>query len=116
LNPERWITPELQAGTTPLVKLMGGKATRDFTNYRHPALSEADYLGPRAIIEGQHKLVIHEAKQGAAKVELFDLESDPAEKKNLLAEKPDLAAKLQKHLREWQRSVLQSLTGADYRK
>ncbi len=116
LKPEPWIAPELQMGTTPLAKLAGGKATRDFINYRHPPLSDADYLGPRAIIEGRHKLVIHESKQGAAKVELFDLEADPAEKTNVLAEQSGLAEKLQTRLRDWQRSVLQSLTGADYQK
>jgi arylsulfatase A-like enzyme len=115
-NPEPYIAPELQAGTTPLAKLMGGKATRDFTNYRHPAPSDADYVGPRAIIQGRHKLVIHESKQGAAKVEVFDLAADPAEKTNLQAQQPALAEELQTQLREWQRSVLQSLTGADYAK
>lgn len=63
-KPEPWIDPELQKGTTPLVKLMGGKATRDFTNYRRPAV--ADQLATR--------------------------------------------------MREWQQSVLHSLTGADYSK
>jgi arylsulfatase A-like enzyme len=111
-----WIDPELQQGTTPLIKKMDGKATRDFTNYRHPAISDTDYLGPRAIIDGHFKLVIHEEKTGAPKPELFDLEADPAEKTNLLAQQPTVAAKLQTQLREWQQSVLQSLTGADYRK
>ena len=60
IEAEPYIDPELQKGTTPLAKFMGGKATRDFTNYRHPALTDADYLGPRAIIDGRFKLVIHE--------------------------------------------------------
>jgi arylsulfatase A-like enzyme len=37
---EPYIDPELQKGTTPLVKKMGGKATRDFTNFKHPVISE----------------------------------------------------------------------------
>ncbi len=112
---EPYIAPELQLGTTPLAKLAGGKATRDFTNFRHPVVTEADYLGPRAIIDGHFKLVIHEQKKGEPKKELFDLNADPAEKTNLLTEKPDMAEKLQSKLRDWQKSVLQSLTGADYR-
>jgi len=115
-KPEPWIAPELQKGTTPLVKLMGGKATRDFRNFRHPAPTETDYLGPRAIIDGHFKLVLHETKSGAAKCELFDLEADPAEKTNLFDQQTALAEKLQTKLRDWQRSVLHSLTGADYRK
>ena len=112
-----YIDPALQEGTTPLAKLAGGKATRDFRNVRHPGeIIDTDYLGPRAIIDGRFKLVIHEQKQGEAKRELFDLETDPAEKTNLLQQQPETAAKLQTKLRDWQRSVLQSLTGADYRK
>jgi len=114
VRPEPYIDPELQKGTTPLVKLMGGKATRDFSNYRHPALSDADYLGPRAIIDGDFKLVIHEAKQGNPRLELFDLQADPAEKTNLVEREAAIAERLRTQLRDWQRSVLQSLTGADY--
>ncbi|TXT18823.1 MAG: sulfatase, partial [Planctomycetota bacterium] len=113
-KPKPWIDPELQKGTTPLVKLMGGKATRDFTNYRHPAITDDDRLGPRAIIEGQFKLVIHEQKNGNTKRELFDLQTDPAEKTNLIEKTPAVADQLATRLREWQQSVLHSLTGADY--
>ena len=95
---------------------MGGKATRDFTNYRHPAITDDDSLGPRAIIDGRFKLVIHEPKTGNAKHELFDLQADPAEKTNLIQQQPAVAEKLQTRLHEWQQSVLRSLTGADYQK
>jgi arylsulfatase A-like enzyme len=113
---EPWIDPKLQQGTTPLVKLMAGKATRDFTNYRHPSITEDDYLGPRAIIDGSFKLVIHGRRNGGVRRELFDLRTDPAEKTNLLEQQPDTAERLQTELRQWQQSVLHSLSGADYRK
>ncbi len=113
-RPEPWIAPALQEGTTPLVKLMGGKATRDFTNFRSPPLSEDDYQGPRTIILGHRKLVIHEQKNGRVKRELFDLQHDPAEKSDLSQQQPAQADELQARLREWQTSVLHSLTGADY--
>jgi arylsulfatase A-like enzyme len=113
---EPYIDPKLQEGTTPLAKKMGGKATRDFTNFHHPAIADADYLGARAIIDGQHKLVIHEKKEGAATLELFDLSNDPAEKTNLLEQQPELAKDLQAKLRAWQDSTLKSLSGADYTK
>jgi arylsulfatase A-like enzyme len=112
-NPEPWIDPKLQEGTTPLVKLMEGKLTRDFKNYRHPAITDEDYLGPRAIVDGNFKLVIHDEKAGAPQRELFDLEADPSEQANLLEEEPDLAQRLETQLQEWQQSVLRSLTGAD---
>ncbi len=112
-KPQPWIAPELQRGTTPLVKLMGGKATRDFTNFRHPALTDADYLGPRAIIDGHFKLVIHETRDDRGKRELFDLEADPVEKTSLIDHQPALVEKLQAMLHDWQQSVLTSLTGAE---
>ena len=104
----------MQEGTTPLVKLSGGKATRDFLNFHYPAINAADHIGPRSIIEGDHKLVIRE-KKGETSIELFNLKSDPAEKTNLVDQQPELARKLQTDLRHWQDSVLKSLTGADYR-
>jgi arylsulfatase A-like enzyme len=112
---EPYIDPKLQEGTTPLAKLAGGKATRDFTNLRHPAITEADYLGPRAIIDGRYKLVVHEPRNAEPKRELFDLESDPAEKTDLSGKQPAIATRLQTQLRDWQKSVLNSLTGADYK-
>lgn len=113
-SPLPYVDPEQQKGTTPLVKKMNGKATRDFLNYRHPEIIEADYVGPRAIIEGDFKLVIHERKNAEPLHELFNLATDPAEKTNLLNEQPALAAKLQSQLRDWQQSVLKSLRGGDY--
>lgn len=110
-----YIAPELQQGTTPLVKLMAGKATRDFKNSHHPPIAEADYLGPRAIIAGHHKLVIHEQNGGNVKRELFDLAADPAEQTNILDQQEAVADQLEAKLRDWQQSVLDSLTGADYR-
>lgn len=113
-NGEPYIDPELQKGTTPLVKLMGDIATRNFTNQKHPVIGDNDYKGPRAIIDGDMKLVIHEQKNRDAKTELFNLKTDAEEKYNLIAEQPVTARKLGKKLREWQASVLNSLTGADY--
>jgi len=112
-----YIDPEVQKGTTPLVKLAAGKATRDFLNYHHSGgITEADYRGPRAIIDGPFKLVIHESAQGETQHELFDLDSDPAEKTNLIIHRAETGAKLQRQLRDWQTSVLHSLLGHDYRK
>ncbi|MFZ5829428.1 MAG: sulfatase, partial [Planctomycetota bacterium] len=115
-KPEPWIDSEQQRGTTPLVKLMDGIATRNFINFRHPTINDADYNGPRAIIDGDFKLVIHEQKKGEPRRELFDLHADRAEKTNLIERHPALAEGLEAQLHQWQQSVLQSLTGADYRK
>jgi len=111
---EPYIEPELQQGTTPLVKLMRGKATRDFINYRHSSITDADYQGARAIIDGHFKLVVHEHENGRVQRELFDLTADPAETTNLIDLQTALADQLQSRLHDWQQSVLTSLTGADY--
>lgn len=113
-----YIDPTLQEGTTPLAKLSGGKATRDFRNVRHPGeIIEADFLGPRAIIDGRFKLVIHDGRKSqSSRTELFDLEADPGEKTSVAAKQPERVKQLQAKLRAWQESVLKSLTGADYSK
>ena len=109
-----YINPELQKGTTPLAKLgPDGTATRNFQNFHHPDIREEDFAGPRAIVDNRYKLVV-DGERGNSK-ELFDLRRDPAEKNNLIASEPAVAAKLEQQLRAWQQSVLESLTGADYR-
>jgi arylsulfatase A-like enzyme len=109
-----YIDPELQKGTTPLVKLgPDGGATRNFQNLHHPDIQEQDFGGPRAMLDNRFKLVI-DGGTGTGK-ELFDVRSDPAEKKNLIATHAAEARKLEQQLRAWQQSVLESLTGADYR-
>ena len=55
-----------------------------------------------------------EQKDGTLKIELFDLKADPAEKTNLVSQQPEIVNKLQTQLRQWQDSVLKSLTAADY--
>ena len=55
---EPYIDPKLQEGTTPLVKQMAGRFTRDFKNFRHPAITEQDFTGSRAILGNRYKLVI----------------------------------------------------------
>jgi arylsulfatase A-like enzyme len=109
------IDARFQEGTTPLVKIMDGRRTRNFVNFHHPHITEPDYLGPRAILDNRYKLVIQDGENGEPKLELFDLRDDPAEEKNLVSERPEIADNLQRQLREWQQSVLESLTGADYR-
>lgn len=113
-NLEPYLDPELQKGTTPLVKKINGIATRDFQNLRHPEITETDFRGPRSIIEGSLKLIIHDSKDGDVTKELFDLDNDPGETTNLSVENPELVDSLAKSLRAWQDSVLASLRGGDY--
>jgi arylsulfatase A-like enzyme len=109
-----YIDPELQQGTTPLAKLgPDGRATRNFQNLRHPTIREEDFSGPRAVLDNRFKLVVDGAR-GSGR-ELYDVRADPAETRNVIAAHPAEAQRLERHLRAWQQSVLESLTGADYR-
>ena len=110
-----YIDPKLQEGTTPLVKRMGGRLTRNFSNFVHPRITDRDFAGPRAILDNRYKLVIAGQPDGASIRQLFDLRDDPAEKHNLADTQPELVKNLEQQLVDWQRSVLESLTGADYR-
>ena len=101
-----------QEGTTPLVKLMNGKATRTFRNFHHPSITEEDYGGARSIIDDRYKLIISGTKQNER--ELYNLLTDPAEKRNLASTLTDKTEQLSRQLRAWQESVLESLTEADY--
>lgn len=110
-----YIDPELQKGTTPLAKLGAEGATRNFLNFHHPEIQEEDFGGARAILDNRFKLVIHGEAGSKGTKELFDVRADPAEKQNLITSHAAEAEKLERQLRAWQQSVLQSLTGADYR-
>ena len=109
-----YLDPELQKGTTPLVKLgPDGTPTRNFNNYVFSDIRETDFAGSRAIIDDRFKLVVDGTRTSGE--ELFDLRADPAEKNNVIAQHPEVARQFRQQLRTWQQSVLESLTGADYR-
>jgi len=110
-----YIEADLQRGTTPLVKLMGDISTRNFRNFHHPKISQQDYSGSRALIDNRYKFIIRGKRGMPSQKELFDLRADPGEKNNLMTSKPKIATTMQKQLRDWQESVLESLSGADYR-
>ena len=112
---EPWIDPELQRGTTPLVKYMGDIRTRNFSNNHYPKINASDYSGPRVMLGNRYKLVVHDGKADAGPlIELFDLKADPAEETNLAEQDSAIVEQMQAELRTWQHSVLVSLTGADY--
>ena len=50
-----------------------------------------------------------------SELDVLMLRNDPAEEADLIETKPEIAKNLEQKLRDWQQSVLESLTGADYR-
>ncbi|MFW5773745.1 MAG: sulfatase [Tangfeifania sp.] len=114
-NPEPYIDPKLQEGTTPLAKIMAGKYTRTFRNYQYNEISENDFSGERAIMKDKYKLVVEGNSPNEEGYELYDIQNDPGEVENLADAYPELVDEMQAELRKWQESVLNSLTGADYK-
>ncbi len=112
-NPEPYIDPALQRGTTPLVKLMDGEAVRTFYNYKQPEIIEEDYTGPRAVLGNRYKLVL-DGNPASKSVELFDMTTDLGEKTNIADANPEIVADYQQQMRTWQESVLNSVRGGDY--
>ena len=107
-TPGPYIAPELQNGTTPTTKV----DTVVFRNHRHARARTTDFGGAAAILGNRYKAVAPD--DGA--LELYDVQTDPAETKDLATGKPDVVAEMEKGLRAWQRSVEASLSGADYAK
>ena len=110
-----YIAPRLQQGTTPLVKMLGGRYTRNFVNFHHPEIREQDFGGVRVLLGNRFKLIVKSRDGKPDTRELYDVRKDPAEKQNLVKAEPEAVRGLEKKLRAWQQSVLESLTGADYR-
>ncbi|MEC9095708.1 MAG: sulfatase-like hydrolase/transferase [Planctomycetota bacterium] len=111
---EPWIEEKQQIGTTPLVKMMGDIYTRNFVNFKHPEIVPSDYTGNRAMLLQNYKLVIRGDGEKQT-IELFDLPNDVAEQRDIAANYPDIVSSMRKEMKHWQDSVLQSLTGTDYK-
>lgn len=70
------------------------------------------HTGRAALVDNRYKIVTQKVAGG--KFEVFDLESDPRETKDISAEKPDVAARLREALLKWNESVDASFAGKDY--
>ena len=91
---------------------MNGLYTRNFRNLHLKEILEKDYEGPRVILDNRYKLVIGPGENPT--IELFEIRKDPAEKNDLSDTRADVVKNLERQLEDWQKSVLESLIGADY--
>ena len=71
-------------------------------------------VGHAAWMEGPFKLHRLVGKDGTESYQLFNLEKDQAEKKDLAASMPAKVEKMKKGLAAWQHSVINSYRGKDY--
>ena len=97
-------------GTSLAALLRGGKPpTRPRLFWHFPC-----YVGKAtpasAVREGQYKLI--EFFEDGGHVELYDLEADPGEQRNLAASMPDKTAALTGTLRDWQRQTAAAIPRA----
>lgn len=70
------------------------------------------HTGRAAMIDNRYKIVTQEIPKGP--FEIYDLESDPAESRDIAMENPDVAARLKAALLKWNASVEASVAGKDY--
>mgnify|MGYP005848202003 CR=1 FL=1 len=103
-----WLDAEAQRGEIPTSK----RYFIEFENYRHPVARTSGFNGPAAVVDNRYKLVV---PGGGKPLELYDIVADTGEKNNLAAEHPDKVRTMEAALRDWQRQVEVSLTGADYK-
>ena len=84
--------------------------TEDLTSRDKPIAFR--HTGRSAVVDNNYKLLTLEL--GSGKYELYDLENDPKETKDLSAEQPEVTQRLQKVLEGWNQSVDASIAGKDY--
>jgi arylsulfatase A-like enzyme len=96
-------------GESLLPMLLGGTSARA-TPLPFASIIEKPHA---AIISGQFKLCTDLSASGAED-ELYDVQNDPAEGNNLIAEHPQQARSMKARLLQWVRSCRQSYHGEDY--
>lgn len=76
---------------------------------------ENELPGQAAWIDGDYKLYRPAPKQAPAAPMLFNVAADAPEKTNLAEKEPRRVAHMQAQMEAWQKSVVRSLNGGDYR-
>ena len=109
-NLEWYLDKSLLLGNVPTHKEVRTGGIQ-FNNFVDVSALRKDFPGIAAIRDNRFKLV--EAAPG--KFELYDILHDPGEQTDLISEYPDTTQKLIQQLRQWQKEVARSMTGADYK-
>ena len=76
---------------------------------------ETTFPGHAAWLDWPWKLHRIQHDGDSVKYELYNMDSDPMEEKDLLASQPERVKSMAKQLQEWQASVMRSLNGKDYK-
>ncbi len=95
-----------EVGDRSRLRLEAGKITKQYPEDRLP--------GHSAWLDWPWKLHRIENKKGV-KFELYNLAEDPEERKDAASREPERVQAMKGRLEEWQKSVVRSLNGEDYR-
>jgi len=95
-----------EVGDRSRLRLEAGKITKKYPEDSLP--------GHSAWLDWPWKLHRIENKKGV-KFELYNLAEDPEERNNLTGRRPERVKSIKGELEEWQKSVVRSLNGEDYR-
>ena len=95
-----------EVGDKSRLRMDAGKITKQYP--------EDTFPGHSAWLDWPWKLHRIEAKKGV-KFELYNLAEDPKEGNNVAGRHPERLKSMKKELKKWQKSVVRSLNGEDYR-
>lgn len=70
------------------------------------------HTGRAALVDNRYKILTQDVRAG--KFELYDLEADPRESKDISSDQPEVAQRLRQALLAWNDSVSASYVGKDY--
>jgi arylsulfatase A-like enzyme len=84
--------------------------SRELGERKHPLGFR--YQSKRALIDDRYKILTDNLAGG--KFQLFDLQADPKETKDLSTEQPQVAARMRQQLLDWNASMDASFAGKDY--
>jgi hypothetical protein len=70
------------------------------------------YTAKRALVDDRYKLLTDNL--GGGSFQLYDLQTDPNETRDLSTEQPEIAARMRKQLLDWNASMDASFAGKDY--
>ena len=86
-----------------------------FANHKHPEVVPENFKTNAAWTTDRYKLYMPRPKKSGEQIpELYDLVNDSQETTNIASNHPEIVKTMRAQLLEWQESVEQSLTGADY--
>ena len=100
-----------------LAALIDGKMTERPSPIAFEVRTSKTAVRSAALVGNRYKLHQSAGGKGKARADaLYDLVDDPAETKDIASEKPKVLADMKAMLETWQKSVVRSLEGKDYRR